>query len=76
MEILSGEMNFGLCREMDSLLSMMHAQINRAIGSAINDRVIPEIQSIFNNLPLREKDAGTGTSTCHKGLGPARWVRK
>ena len=34
---------------MDSMMSMVHAQINRAIILAISDRVIPEIRKIVSS---------------------------
>ena len=36
--------------EMDSMMSMMHSQINRAISNAISERVIPEIQNIVSSM--------------------------
>ena len=50
-------------------MSMNHAQINRAISSAINYRVIIVMQRIVSYLLLREKNIRTGTSTCHRGPG-------
>ena len=46
-ETFSNEFNLRLSQEMDSMMSMMHSQsqINRAITTAIADRVIPEIQN-------------------------------
>ena len=44
INILCDEMNARFSLEMDSLMKLMQSQINRAISSAINDRVIPEIQ--------------------------------
>ena len=32
-------------------MSMMHIQINRAVTTAINERVIPEIQNIASSMP-------------------------
>ena len=43
-------------------MSLMHAQINRAISSAINDRVIPEIQNIMGLLCSGYRDTESGTS--------------
>ena len=40
----SMEMNMRLSQEMDSLMSIMHTQINGLISNAISERVIPEIQ--------------------------------
>ena len=47
---LSNEFNLRLSQEMDSMMSMMHSQINRAITTAIAERVIPEIQNIANSM--------------------------
>ena len=41
---------------------MMHFQINRAISSAISDRVIPEIQKIMGSLSSGQKDTESGVS--------------
>ena len=46
----SNEFNLRLSQEMDSMMSMMHNQINRAITAAIAERVIPEIQNIANSM--------------------------
>ena len=46
MEIFSIEMNVRLSQEMDSLMSMMHYQINRATSSAISDIIIAEISQV------------------------------
>ena len=48
-EVLSNEFNLRLFQEMDSMMSIMHSQINRAITTAIAERVIPEIQNIANS---------------------------
>ena len=39
-----------LSQEMGSMMSMMHSQINRAISTAIAERVIPEIQNIVSSM--------------------------
>ena len=44
------EFNLRLSQEMDSMMLMMHSQINRSISSAISDRVIPEIRSIVSSI--------------------------
>ena len=49
-ETFSNEFNLRLSQEMDSMMSMMHSQINRAITAAIAERVIPEIQNIANSM--------------------------
>ena len=48
-EALSNDFNLRLFQEMDSMMSMMHSHINRAITTAIAERVIPEIQNIANS---------------------------
>ena len=35
---------------MDSMMSMVHNQINKAISSAITERVVPEIQNIVSSM--------------------------
>ena len=42
-------MNDRLSQEKDSLLNVRQVQIHRAISSAINDRVLPEIQNIMGD---------------------------
>ena len=49
-ETFSNEVNLRLSQEMDSMMSMMHSQINRAISTAIAERVIPEIQNIVISM--------------------------
>ena len=49
-ETFSNEFNFRLFQEMDSMMSMMHSQINRAIATAIAERVIPVIQNIASSM--------------------------
>ena len=49
-EAFSSEFNLRLSQEMESMMSIMHSQINRAISTAIAERVIPEIQSIANSM--------------------------
>ena len=50
LETFSNEFNLRLSQEMDSMMSMMHGQINRAISNAIAERVIPEIQNIVSSM--------------------------
>ena len=50
MESFTSEFNMRLSEEMDSMMSMMHNQINRAIRSAIAERVIPQIQNIVSSM--------------------------
>ena len=53
-EAFSIEFNLRLSQEMDSMMSMMHSQINRAITTSIAERVIPEIQNIANSMSSTE----------------------
>ena len=49
-EMFSNEFNLRISQEMDSMVTMMHSQINRAINNAISERVIPEIQNIVSSM--------------------------
>ena len=49
-EAFSSEFILRLSQEMESMVSIMHSQINRAITTAIAERVIPEIQNIANSM--------------------------
>ena len=56
-EALSNVFNLRLSQEM---MSIMHSQINRAMITAIAERVIPEIQNISNSMSstgLRDTEA-------------------
>ena len=48
METFTSEFNMRLSQEMDSMMSMMHSQTNRAIRTAIAERVILEIQNVVS----------------------------
>ena len=62
-ETFSNEFNLRLSQEMDSMMSMMHSQINRAITTAIAERVIPEIQNIANSMSSTgHRDTETSSS--------------
>ena len=50
METFTSECNMRLSQEMDSMISMMHSQINRAINTAIDERIIPEIQNMASSM--------------------------
>ena len=63
-ETFSNEFNLRLSQEMDSLMSMMHSQINRAITTAIAERVIPEIENIANSM------SSTGHMDTEASLSP------
>ena len=74
MDKLSGEMHLKLTQEMDSMMNMIYMQINRAISSAINDKVIPEIQNKVDSFSLRERDFETGTDWEYRPW--AGWVKQ
>ena len=62
METFTSEYNMRFSQEMDSMVSMMHSQINRAIPSA--ERVIPEVQSIVSSM------SSSGNRDTESGLSP------
>ena len=65
-ETFSNEFNLRLSQKMDSMMSMMHSQINRAITTAIAERVIPEIQNIANSMSStghRDTEASSSPSS-------------
>ena len=49
-ETFSNEFNLRLSQEMDSMMAMVHSQINRAISTAISEKVLPEIQNIVSSM--------------------------
>ena len=49
-ETFSNEFNLRLSQEMDSMMAMVHGQINRAISIAISEKVLPEIQNIVSSM--------------------------
>ena len=64
-ETYSNEFNLRLSQELDSMMSMMHSQINRAITTAIAERVIPGIQNIANSI------SSTGHRDTEASLSPS-----
>ena len=50
MQTFSNEINMRLSQEMVAMTSIMHSQINRAISSAISERVIPDVQNIMSSI--------------------------
>ena len=53
---------FNVRQELDSMMTVMHSQINRAISTAISDRVIPEIRntvSAMSSLGIRDTEASS-----------------
>ena len=64
-ENFTSEFNLRLSQEMDSMLSMVHSQINRAINAAISERVIPEIQNIASSMSSSgNRDTEASMSPC------------
>ena len=49
-ETFSNEFNLRLSQEMDSMMAIVHSQINRAISTAISEKVLPEIQNIVSSM--------------------------
>ena len=47
----------------------MQTQINRAINYAINDKLVPKIQSKVGRLPLRENNLVGGQGLCDRPDG-------
>ena len=62
MEILSEELNPRLSQVTDSLMNNLQVQVTRTINSAINDRVIPELQNAMGTLSLGQRDTESGWS--------------
>ena len=63
LETFTNEFNLRLSQETDSMMSMVHNQINRAISTAISERVIPEIQNIVSSMSFSgNKDTEASTS--------------
>ena len=50
MDTFTSECNLRLLLEMDSMKAMIHSQINRAINTAMAERVIPKIQNMVSSL--------------------------
>ena len=69
IQMLSGEMNARMSREMETMMDVLHTQISRAISSAISERIIPEIQNMVENLPLNQHGVEPCTSTNEDGIG-------
>ena len=64
-ENFTSEFNLRLSQEMDSMMSMVHSQINRAINTAISERVIPEIQNIVSSMSSSgNRDTEASMSPC------------
>ena len=65
-ETFSNEFSLRMSQEMDSMMSMMHSQINRAITTAKAERVIPEIQNVAYSMSStghRDTEASTSPNS-------------
>ena len=62
METLTIEIILRLSQEMDSMMSMMHQHINRAIYSAKAERVLPEIRNMVSSLSSGNRDTDCPSS--------------
>ena len=68
MEMLSEEMNLRLSQVIDSLFNILQVQLSRAINSVINDRMIPEIQSIMSSMFFGQREIESGTPTNNQDI--------
>ena len=78
-ENITSEFNLGLSQEMDSMMFMVHSQINRAINTAISERVIPEIQNIVSSMSSSgNRDTVASMSPCSQENreNPSGWRSK
>ena len=62
IEMLSEELNLRLSQVADSLMNILQVQITKAINSAINNSVIPEIQNAMGTLSSGQRDTESGSS--------------
>ena len=63
METITCELNMTLSQKTDSMMSMMYTQINRAITSAIAERVRPEIENKVSSMSSSgNRDTESGLS--------------
>ena len=67
INMLSKEMNARMFREIEMMIDLMHTQISRAIGSAMSERIIPEIQNMVESLPLNQHGVEPYTSKNEDG---------
>ena len=63
IDIFSNEISMRRSRKMESQMSLMHSQINRAISSAISDKLIHEIQKMMSSLSSRQTNTKMRTFT-------------
>ena len=50
MEIFTSEMNFRISQKMNCITNGMNSQIERAISSAISERIYPQMQNVVENV--------------------------
>ena len=63
LETFTSDFNMRLLQIMDSMMSLMHIQINRAFSTAITERLNPEIQNIVSSISSSgNRDTDTGSS--------------
>ena len=63
METFSNEFILRFSQEMDSMMVMMHSQINRAISAAISDRLVSEMKNIMSSISsLGNRDTEASSS--------------
>ena len=55
-------LNLRLSQVADSLMNILQVQITKAINSAINNSVIPEIQNAMGTLSSGQRDTESGSS--------------
>ena len=67
LETFTIEITLTTSQERDSMMSMMHSQINRAISSAM--RVISEIQNMASSLSSGNRDTKSGSSSNNQENG-------
>ena len=69
INILSGEMNAWMSRELKTMREFMETQISRAISCAISELIRPEIQNMVENLPLNRHGVEPCTSSNEDVIG-------
>ena len=73
-ETFTNEFNLRLSHEMDSMMSMVYNQINRAIRTATSERVILEIQNIVSSISSsgnRDTEASVSPSSHENRENPS-----
>ena len=67
--MLSSEMNARMSRKMKTMMNFTQTQNNRAISSAIGERIITEIQNMVETLPLNHHGVEPCTTLDEDGIG-------